>query len=92
MPKTGIIETLYADKEQTQPLYPKTHLKAVNDSKGHNLDTILTNEKARWAGAWIEFTDENGNPTDEPFLHYAVDENGRPVFSPEISFAEDGEF
>jgi hypothetical protein len=36
--------------------------------------------------------DENGNPTDEPFLHFAVDENGNPVYNPEISLAEDGEF
>ena len=47
---------------------------------------------AKWAGCWIAFEDENGNPTNEPFIHFAVDENGNPVYNSEISLAEDGEF
>lgn len=25
---------------------------------------------ALWSGCWISFTDENGNPTDEPYIHW----------------------
>ena len=27
-------------------------------------------------GCWISFTDEDGNPTDEPYLHWTVNEEG----------------
>lgn len=66
-------------------------IKDVLDEAGTGLDTILANEQARWAGGWIEFTDENGNPTDEPFYHYAVNEDGTPVYAG-LTYAEDGEF
>ena len=31
-------------------------------------DVGIINEK--FAGCWIEFADENGNPTDEPYIHW----------------------
>ena len=43
------------------------------------------------SGCWISFTDEENNPTDEPYIHYAVDENGNPVFTG-LAYVEDGEF
>lgn len=88
----GKIQTIFSDAAKTKPIYPRTKIGAVSDENGTRLDFILANEQARWAGGWIEFTDENGNPTDEPYFHYAVDENGNPVYNSEISLAEDGEF
>lgn len=46
----------------------------------------------KFAGCWISFTDEDGNPTNEPYIHFTVDEQGNPVYNSEISLAEDGEF
>lgn len=30
-------------------------------------------------GTWIDFYDEDGNETDEPYIHWNVDENGKPI-------------
>ena len=45
----------------------------------------------RWSGCSISFTDENGNATDEPYIHWYIDnETGNVV--DEVPQAEDGEF
>lgn len=88
----GKIQTLFSDEAKTQIIFPHTKIKAVSNEDGsQNLKEILENHDARWAGAWIEFTDENGNPSDEPYLHYTVDDSGNPSYNGP-SFAEDGEY
>lgn len=76
---------------QGEPFYPLTDVSQIVVEEGKRLNTTLLNMDARWAGAWIEFTDEDGNPTAEPYLHFAVDENGNPAYAG-IPYAEDGEF
>ena len=92
MSLTGNITILFQDKEKQLPLFPRTKIKAISDDDGNALTKILADMDTKWAGCWIDFTDEDGNSTNEPYLHYAVDENGNPVYKPEISLAEDGEF
>ena len=87
----GNIQTLFSDKAKTTPVFPRTKVKAVSDDNGVGLNALLQMIDDKFAGTWIEYIDENGNPTDEPYLHYAVDENGNPVTTG-LSFAEDGEF
>lgn len=36
------------------------------------LETKTTQLEAKFSGCWIEFTDEEGNPTDEPYIHWIV--------------------
>jgi hypothetical protein len=40
---------------------------------------------ANLAGCWIDFTDENGNPTDEPYLHWEEGGDGK---KPDTTFSE----
>lgn len=92
MSTTGTIKTLFADHAKTEMIFPRTKLKAIyNDTGEQTLEEIIANMDARWAGAWIEFTDENGNPTNEPYLHFTTDENGNPIYTG-IPYAEDGVF
>lgn len=92
MSLTGKIKTLFSDERKTEIIFPRTKIKAISNEDGSQmLNEILDNHVARWAGAWIEFTDENGNPSDEPYLHYTLDENGNPSYTG-IPYAEDGEF
>ena len=77
--------------KEGQPFYPLTDDSQVVTQNGRRLNVTLANMDSRWAGAWIEFTDEDGNPTTEPYLHFAVDENGNPTYTG-IPYAEDGEF
>ena len=72
-------------------IYPLTIEDQVVMKNGNRLNATLENMDARWAGSWIAFEDEDGNPSDEPFLHFAVDENGKPVYTG-LAYAEDGEF
>ena len=44
-------------------------------------------------GCWIEFTDEDGNPTDEPYVHWNIDEEtGAIVTGLAYSDAEESEY
>lgn len=45
----------------------------------------------RWSGCSISFTDENGNVTDEPYIHWYIDDETGKVVD-EVPQAEDGEF
>lgn len=40
---SGKIKTLYADREQTEALFPKTKIEAVSDSEGTGLNILLEN-------------------------------------------------
>lgn len=40
---------------------------------------------ANLAGCWIDFTDENGTPTDEPYLHWEEGGDGK---KPDTTFSE----
>lgn len=91
MSLTGKITTLFQDKTKQLPLFPRTKVKAVSDDEGNALTKILTDMDAKWAGAWIDFTDEEGNDVEEPYIHWAVDENGNPIKTG-LTFAEDSEF
>ena len=42
---------------------PRTSANAVITASGKSVEAVLN-------GCWIEFTDENGNPTDVPYLHW----------------------
>lgn len=42
-------------------------------------------------GTWIDFYDEYGNSTDEPYIHWNVDENGKPI-KPITTYAETQQF
>ena len=39
-----------------------------------NINDEITTVDNKWNGCWIEFTDENGNPTDEPYIHWYTEE------------------
>lgn len=41
MPLIGKIKTLFSDKEKTQPIFPRTKIKAVSNDNGKNLQEIL---------------------------------------------------
>ena len=91
MALTGKITTFFSDKAQTKPMFPFTKTKAVSNDDGVILDTLLNEINEKFAGCFISFTDEDGNPTDEPYIHYAVDEDGNPVYTG-LSYVEEGEF
>ena len=42
-------------------------------------DAVLEEAKVVLGGCWIEFKDENGNPTNEPYVHWIVDEESGVV-------------
>lgn len=42
------------------------YVKGVTSS----IQTQLNTTDNKWAGCWIEFTDEDGNATDEPYIHW----------------------
>lgn len=44
-------------------IYPLTTGDQVLMDGGRRLHDVL-------AGCWIDFTDENGNPTDVPYIHW----------------------
>lgn len=35
-------------------------------------------------GTWISFTDTEGNPTTEPFIHWQTEDDGTPITTPAI--------
>ena len=55
-------------------------VKNINDeitTINNNVTTInnnITTVDNKWSGCWIEFTDEDGNPTDEPYIHWYTKE------------------
>lgn len=73
----GTIQTFFSDPEKTKPVFPRTKIKAISDDNGIGLDAILEEVKSvatqidsKFAGCWISFTDENDNPTTEPYIHW----------------------
>ena len=49
----------------------------ANTTKGYLVDALVVkNDRQRWAGCWIAFEDAEGNPTDEPYIHWLVEEDG----------------
>lgn len=58
----------------------------INNISTEQLHTMVQSidaavEKANTAlaglsGCWIDFTDENGNPTDEPYIHWLEEVSG----------------
>ena len=44
------------------------------------------------AGCRIDFTDADGNPTDEPYIHWFVDSETGAAVSQGLPNAEEGEF
>lgn len=67
-------------------------LRIFND----NESLALVEKKAddalmRWSGCLISFTDEDGNATDEPYIHWYIDDETGKVID-EVPKAEDGEF
>ena len=61
----GKITSLFADKEETTPIFPRTKVKAVSDDNGNTLDVILDNRIPQPAsadnGKFLRVVD--GNPT-----------------------------
>lgn len=52
-------------------IYPITTVdQVISNEDGTRLNAVLDNINTKWAGCWISFTDENGNPTDEPYIHW----------------------
>lgn len=49
--------------ENNEVVAPRTAAAIVSLTNGKSVETAL-------GGCWIEFTDENGNPTDEPYIHW----------------------
>lgn len=49
--------------EANEPVAPRTGAAAVSMASGKSLEVTL-------GGCWIEFTDENGTPTDVPYIHW----------------------
>lgn len=47
-----------------------TAAKATADANGNNIADTYATKAGDLAGCWISFTDENGNPTDEPYIHW----------------------
>ena len=55
-------------------IYPLTEAsQIIIDENGTRLGDGK-NGIAALAGCWIAFTDENGNPTDEPYIHWYAEE------------------
>jgi len=68
------------------------HLKAnTGITKAESAQATADSAVNALAGCWISFTDENGSPTDEPYIHWAVDESG-VVANYTLPSAEEGEF
>ena len=49
--------------ESGAPVAPRTSASAVTLVSGKSVENAL-------GGCWLEFTDEDGNPTDIPYLHW----------------------
>lgn len=49
--------------ENGEAVAPRTGAAAVFTASGLSVEAAL-------GGCWIEFTDEDGNPTDEPYIHW----------------------
>jgi hypothetical protein len=59
---------------------------ALNESQqAQARENIGAAATANLAGCWIDFTDENGNPTDEPYLHWEEGGDGK---KPDTTFSE----
>ena len=52
--------------EAGNPVAPRTSANAVSLANGKSVETAL-------GGCWIEFADKDGNPTDEPYIHWYSD-------------------
>jgi hypothetical protein len=56
-------KTVTLQNKNTEAVAPRTVASAVSLANGKSVEVAL-------GGCWIEFTDENGNPTDIPYLHW----------------------
>ena len=72
---------IWINTSEGNALYLLTETGYVNQGTiGENEDYLTKDEfQQTISGTWIDFTDEDGNETDEPWIHWAVDENGKPV-------------
>lgn len=55
-----------------------------NDSR---IDAIYNNMEQMvnsLGGVWFSFTDDAGNPTKEPFIHWNTDDDGNPITTPVV--------
>ena len=71
-------------KQGENHIYPLTTADQVITDSGERINSVVYNlnsavREAQIAvakvdealsGCWISFTDENGNPTDEPYIHW----------------------
>ena len=60
MADAKILTLMTKDEE---PIAPRTSASAVTLINGKSVENAL-------GGCWLEFTDENGNPTDIPYIHW----------------------
>lgn len=69
-PHTDNERSLGISSRRWQNVYATTFNGDVVLSDNTNVGTELSNLNDKWAGCWISFTDENGNPTTEPYIHW----------------------
>lgn len=67
----GIVElpstlTYWSENESAEFGDISTPADTVKMASGKTLESVL-------AGCWIEFADKDGNPTDEPYIHWYSD-------------------
>ena len=66
---------LVDDKNNKVAPYVTTNQILTETGESFDLGDVkdrLTKLEAKFSGCWIEFTDEEGNPTDEPYIHWMV--------------------
>ena len=64
---------------------PEVTAENVKMANGYNLELTLN-------GIWFDFTDADGNPTDEPHAHWLVDEETGEIATAGYFIAEEAEF
>lgn len=55
-------------------LYPMTTPDQIVMEDGGRLNAVIADIIAKFAGCYIAFEDENGNPTTEPYIHWDEEE------------------
>lgn len=94
-PMTKDGESFYPITDSTQVIVEDgKRLNAELSDIKENISTINSNISriaANFAGCVIMFVDEDGNPTDEPYIHWTTDESGT-VVNNVLPSAEEGAF
>ena len=75
----------YVLKEEISDVLNGITADKVTMANGYNLELTLN-------GIWFDFTDADGNPTDEPHAHWLVDEETGEIATAGYLIAEEAEF